>query len=147
MPRFCSSCGAQMADTATTCPACGKAAAQSVGGGTAAAPAPAAGQGLSDNVASGLAYITIIPSIIFLIVEPYSRNKTVKFHALQNLGLAVTMFCCGVIMVIPILGWIVGILGYLTTAVCWLICMIKAFGGGRFKLPVIGDFAEKQANA
>src|SRR5205085_10771254 len=130
--------------------ACGKAAAaQGVGGGAAAAPAPAstAGQGLSDNVASGLAYITIIPAIIFLIVEPYSRNKNIKFHALQCIGLAVTMFCCGVIMIIPILGWIVGILGYLTTAVCWLICVIKAFGGGRFKLPIIGEFAEKQANA
>lgn len=148
MPRFCSSCGAQMADTATTCPACGKAAAQSVGGGAAAAPAPAAASGgLSDNVASGLAYITIIPAIVFLIVEPYNRNKIVKFHAFQCLGLAATSLASSMIMIIPILGWIVGILGHLAVFVCWLICVIKAFGGGRFKLPVIGDFAEKQANA
>jgi uncharacterized membrane protein len=112
-----------------------------------AAPAPAAAGGLSENVASGLAYITIIPAIIFLIVEPYNRNKNIKFHAFQCIGLAITMFACGVIMIIPILGWIVGILGYLTTAVMWLICVIKAFGGGRFKVPVIGNFAEKQANA
>src|SRR5205085_9536160 len=90
MARFCASCGTQMADTATTCAACGKAVAQSVGGGAAVAPAPVAsqGSGLSDTVASGLAYITIIPAILFLIIEPYNRNKTIKFHALQCLGLA-----------------------------------------------------------
>ncbi len=117
-------------------------------GGSAPAPAPAASSGaLADNVASGLAYITIIPAIVFLLVEPYKSNKTVKFHAFQCIGLAITMFACGVIMIIPILGWIVGILGYLTVAVCWLICLIKAFSGGRFVLPVIGKFAEQQANA
>ena len=54
--------------------------------------APAAGQGLSDNVASGLAYITIIPSIIFLLVE--KNNKFVRFHAMQS-----TLFFIGVILV------------------------------------------------
>jgi uncharacterized membrane protein len=149
MPRFCASCGAQMGDAATACPACGKAAAQSVGGGAAAATAPAAttGGGLSDNTASGLAYITIIPAIAFLLIEPYNHNKTVKFHAFQCLGLAAVSIACSMILVIPILGWIIGILGHLTVFVCWLICVVKAFGGGRFKLPVIGDFAEKQANA
>src|SRR5215471_18087516 len=98
-------------------------------GAPAPAPTPAAASSgaLADNVASGLAYITIIPAIVFLLVEPYKSNKNVKFHAFQCLGLAITMFCCGVIMIIPILGWIIGILGYLTTAVCWLICLIKAF--------------------
>ena len=147
MARTCASCGAQMADNATSCPACGKAVGQSTGGGAAAAPAPAASGGLSESAASGLAYITIIPSIIFLVMEPYNRNKNIKFHCFQNLGLAVTMFLCGVIMIIPFIGWIIGILGYLGTFVMWVICVIKAFGGGRFKVPVIGDFAEKQANA
>lgn len=144
---FCAACGSQMPEGTTACPKCGKATAQSVGGGAAAAPAPASSGALADNVASGLAYITIIPAIVFLIVEPYKSNKTVKFHAFQCLGLAVTMFACGIVMIIPILGWIVGILGYLACGVMWLICIIKAFSGGRFKVPVIGEFAEKQANA
>jgi uncharacterized membrane protein len=145
---FCAACGTQMAEGSAACPKCGKAAAQSVGGGAAAAPAPVASSGaLADNVASGLAYITIIPAIVFLLVDPYKNNKTVKFHAFQCLGLAVTMFACGIVMIIPILGWIVGILGYLACGVMWLICIIKAFSGGKFKVPFIGDFAEKQANA
>ena len=144
---FCAGCGAQMPDGAASCPKCGKAMAQSVGGGAAVAPAPAASGALADNVASGLAYITIIPAIVFLLVDPYKNNRTVKFHAFQCLGLAVTMFACGIVMIIPILGWIVGILGYLACGVMWLICIIKAFSGGKFKVPFIGDFAEKQANA
>ena len=136
-----------MADNATSCPACGKAAGQSTGGGAAAAPAPAQSGGLSESAASGLAYITIIPSIIFLLMEPYNKNKNIKFHCFQNLGLAVTMFICSFIMVIPIIGTLIGLLGWLACAVMWVICVIKAFGGGRFKLPVIGDFAEKQANS
>jgi uncharacterized membrane protein len=145
MPRFCSSCGSQIPDAATVCPSCNKAVA--VGGGAAAAPAqaPAASSGLSESAASGLAYITIIPAIIFLVMAPYNQNPRIKFHCFQCLGLALTMFCCGIIMIIPILGWIIGILGYLTTFVFWVICIIKAFSGGRFKLPVIGNFAEKQA--
>jgi uncharacterized membrane protein len=138
-----------MADTATTCPTCGKAAGQSAGGGTAAAPAPAtqAAGGLSENVACGLAYITIIPAILFLVLEPYNRNRNIKFHAFQCIGLTVAAIACSVIMVVPVLGWILGALGHLAVFVLWLIALIKAFSGGRFKVPVIGDFAEKQANA
>jgi uncharacterized membrane protein len=144
---FCAACGTQMPDNANACPKCGKAAAQSVGGGAAAAPAPVASGGLADNVASGLAYITIIPAIVFLVVDPYKNNKTVKFHCFQCLGLAVAAFAFSVVMVIPVLGWAIGLLGHLAVGICWLICLIKAFGGGKFKVPVIGDFAEKQANA
>lgn len=149
MPRFCGSCGTQMADTVTACPKCGTAAGQSAGGGAAAAPAaaPAASSGLSENTACGLAYITIIPAILFLVMEPYNRNRNIKFHAFQCLGLAVAAIAFSMIMVVPILGWIIGILGHLAVFVLWIVCVIKAFSGGRFKLPVIGDFAEKQANA
>ena len=84
---------------------------------------------------------------MFLVAAPYNQNKKIKFHAFQCLGLAAVSIACSMVMIIPILGWIVGILGHMTVVVCWLICVIKAFGGGRFKLPVIGDFAEKQANA
>jgi uncharacterized membrane protein len=30
--------------------------------------------------------------------------------------------------------------------ILWIIVLIKAFNGQRFKIPVIGDLAEKQAN-
>ena len=45
-------------------------------------PEETAQTGLSDNAASGLAYLTIIPAIIFLVVAPYNQNSTIRFHSL-----------------------------------------------------------------
>jgi uncharacterized membrane protein len=106
---------------------------------------PAAAGGLSDNAAGALAYVTIIPAILFLVLAPYNTKPFVKFHAFQCLGLAVTGFILGAIGIIPILGWIVFFLGMLTLAVLWVICVVKAVQGGAFKLPVIGNFAAQQS--
>ena len=52
---------------------------------------------------------------------------------------------------LPFVGWIAGIFGTLGWAILalgmlglWLFCMFKAFQGERFKLPYIGEVAEKQ---
>ena len=109
--------------------------------------AAAASSGLSEDAASGLAYLTVIPAIVFLIVAPYNTNPKIKFHAWQNIFLTIGWFACSVVMIIPILGWIVGVLGVLTLFVCWLIAIIQAFQGTRFVIPVIGAIAAKQAGA
>jgi uncharacterized membrane protein len=109
-------------------------------------PAAAAMAGLEDNVAGALAYVTIIPAIIFLVMEPYNKRPFIRFHAFQCLGLAACWLAVSVIMVIPILGWIIGFVGLLTLFCCWVLCIVKAYGGVKFKLPVIGNFAEKLAN-
>ena len=111
----------------------------------AAGPAPVAGAGLSDTAAGALAYLTIIPAIIFLVMAPYNTRPFVKFHAFQCLGLAVIWFCLGVIGAIPILGWAVLALGSLALLVCWILCIVKASQGGALKLPVISEFAAKQS--
>ena len=108
--------------------------------------APAAASGLADNVAGALAYVTIVPAIIFLVMAPYNQNRFIKFHAFQSLGLALVWFCCSIVMIIPILGWIVGGLGLLAVFCAWVMCLVKAYGGTQFKLPIIGDQAEKLAN-
>jgi uncharacterized membrane protein len=69
----------------------------------------------------------------------------VRFHAFQCIGLAVVAFALTVIMIIPILGWIIGILGDLTLLVMWIMCIVKAYQGQRFKVPVIGNFVENMA--
>jgi uncharacterized membrane protein len=109
--------------------------------------------GLSDNAASGLAYITIIPAIIFLIVEPFNRSSLVRFHSWQSIFLAIAWIVVDVATIIlhriPFVGWtmwfITPLIG-LAFFVVWLIVLIKAFNGVRFKLPIVGDLAEKQAN-
>ncbi len=153
---FCPSCGGQVANTATFCPSCGKAVGQATAGGYGTAPAPAAAPatgGLADNVAGMLAYITIIPAIIFLVMEPYNKKPFVRFHSFQSIffGVAwvVLAIALSIIGAIPVLGWatlllwpLLGI-GFL---IVWVILLIKANGGLMWKLPVIGDLAEKQAN-
>jgi uncharacterized membrane protein len=103
--------------------------------------------GLSDNAAGALAYVTIIPAIIFLIVEPYNKNSYVRFHAWQSIFLGIAGFAIGIINIIPILGQIIFLLGMLVLFVAWIMAVLKALKGERFKLPLIGKFAEQQAGS
>ncbi len=144
---FCANCGTQFADGAT-CPKCASGAAP---GASAGAPASA---GLTDNVAGALAYVTIIPAIVFLVLEPFNKRRFVRFHSFQCLFFAVawTVLWIGLSFFahIPFLGWatvlvwpVVSLAGF----VIWLILVLKAYQGQMFKLPVIGDLAEQQAGA
>jgi uncharacterized membrane protein len=168
---FCASCGTQMADNAAFCPNCGKPAAHASGAGASPAspapaptPAPPASYGstaapstpMEENIAGMLAYFTIIPAIIFLLVEPYNRNRFVRFHSFQCL------FTCGALIVLEValmifmsvlhvvgIGWIIGMilwpLLWLAILALWLLLVIKAYQHQMFKLPIVGDLAEKQA--
>jgi len=111
--------------------------------------------GLPDNVAGALAYFTFIPAIVFLAVPPYNTNPSIRFHAWQSIFLSIVAFCInlviGVVLSIALffLPWFIhrmiwGVieLGWL---LIWLVCVYNAFNGTRFKLPIVGDFAAKQA--
>jgi uncharacterized membrane protein len=144
---FCANCGAEIAPGANNCMKCGKPSGQSMGGGAAAAPAPTAtAGGLQDNVAGMLAYITIIPAIIFLVVEPYNRSRFVRFHAFQCIFLAVGLTAIHIaLLFIPIIGWAISGLVSLAALALWIVCLLKAYQNQMWKVPVIGDLAEKQA--
>ncbi len=142
---FCATCGTQIADGAT-CPKCAGGAVQ---GTSAVAPAAA---GLTDNVAGALAYVTIIPAIIFLVLEPFNKKRFVRFHAFQCIFFAIAWTALWIVLSfvahIPFLGWatvLVWPLVSLAGFVIWLILVLKAYQGQMFKLPVIGDMAEQQA--
>jgi uncharacterized membrane protein len=104
--------------------------------------------GLSDNAAGALAYVTFIPAIIFLVVEPYNKNSYIRFHSWQSIFLGIAIFAIDIVLtVIPILGWILLPFAMLGFLILWIICLVKALNGQRFKLPFIGNLAEKQAGA
>ena len=110
---------------------------------------PAAASGLSDNLAAALAYVTIIPAIIFLILEPYNRIPLVRFHAFQSIGLGISAFILRLAITFLPFSWMVysllsAVIG-LGLFIAWLVAILKAYKGEFYKLPVIGDFAEKQA--
>jgi uncharacterized membrane protein len=147
---FCTVCGAQTADGSTVCPA--------HSGAPAAHPVASTTGGMTDNVAGMLAYVTIIPPILFLVIEPYNKNRFVRFHSFQSIFLHVAavvawiafIILSAVLAFIPILGHLVALLLWLALSVgilvIWVMLLIKANQGQMWKLPVIGDMAEKQAN-
>lgn len=107
-------------------------------------PAPAT-EGLSDNTACALAYITFIPAIIFLLVPPYNQKPAIKFHAIQELCLSVILVVLHFLWIVPFLGWLIYAVGSLCLLVVWVLCIIKASQGSAFKLPLIGNFAAEQS--
>ena len=110
--------------------------------------AAGAGSGLSDNAAGAIAYITIIPAIIFLLVEPYNRKPFVRFHAWQCIFLFIACIVVEIVLgMIPIVGWIILPFFGLGVLVLVIFLIIKASQGQKLVLPVIGPFAEKQAGA
>jgi uncharacterized membrane protein len=142
---FCNMCGAQIPENATRCPACS--------GKSAITPA-GSGAGLADNIAGMLAYFTIIPAILFLILAPYNKSRFVRFHAWQcvlfNVAWWILWIGLHFIVHIPLLGFLtllvwplVGLGGFIV----WIVLIVKANQGQMFKLPIIGDIAEQQANA
>lgn len=103
--------------------------------------------GLSDTAAGALAYVTIIPAIIFLLVEPYNKNSFVKFHAWQSIFLGIAVFVISFVNVVPILGQIVFLIVMLGLLVAWVMVVLKALKGERYELPIIGKYAAQQAGA
>jgi uncharacterized membrane protein len=142
---FCNMCGTPIADGTTTCAACS---------GRAGATSANTGQGMADNVAGMLAYVTIIPAIIFLVTAPYNRNRFVRFHSFQCLFFCVALIVIQVgffiLTMVPFMGLItipLHLVIGLGVVILWVVLLLKANQGQMYKLPVIGDLAEKQANA
>jgi uncharacterized membrane protein len=146
---FCTNCGSEV--QGQFCGSCGQRAGASVSGAATAG-------GLSDNVAGLLCYIPgLIAPIVFLVIEPYKRNRFVRFHAFQSIFLSLAWFAvsfaynfisevAGSISwrLFSVLDHIFPIVG-LGFGVVVVVAMVKTYQGERWKLPVIGEYAEKQA--
>lgn len=100
--------------------------------------------GISENVEALLCYALFwMTGLIFLLLE--QKNGFVRFHAMQSLATFLGLFVASLVLgVIPILGVLVNLLLWPLTIVLWIVLMVKAYKGERYKLPVVGDFVEKQ---
>lgn len=120
--------------------------------------AAAASTGLSDNAAGAIAYLTVIPAIIFLIVEPYNKNSFIRFNSWQCIFLCIAAIVLdtafGVLLAIITMMFPLAFFGVFLWPIVnlfWIaivvLCAVNAYQGKRFKLPIIGALAEKQAGA
>ena len=118
--------------------------------------------GLDENLAALLSYIaTWLSGLVFFLIEKDSR--LVRFHAMQAILLGAAAAVGGIVLwvlwvvvtlifaqIADILGTLAGLvmgllLGvfYLAIVIAWVMCLIKSYQGQFFKLPVLGNFAEK----
>ena len=111
---------------------------------------------MEENLAAALCYIPII-GLIFLLIDPYKQNRTIRFHAWQSIFYAVAwfviMFVLGILWAIlsammPF-GWamwsILMRLVQLALLIGLIMAAVKAYQRDRLVFPVIGPLAEKQA--
>ena len=100
---------------------------------------------LDENVAGLLCYILgWISGLVFFLIE--KKNKFVRFHALQSIIVFGVLTLASIVLGwIPFIGWVISTIISVLAIVLWIILMIKAYQGEKFKLPWAGDLAEKNA--
>src|ERR1700674_1198188 len=86
---FCASCGAEV--QGKFCAKCGAPSGAPAGGAGnpmagPSATGPSATAGMDENVAAALCYLVgVLTGVLFLVLEPYNRNKVIRFHAFQSI--------------------------------------------------------------
>ena len=86
-----------------------------------------------------IAYITIIGLIIAFVMNNEKKEPFASFHIKQSLGLALTGLAIGAIGMIPILGWIINILGIFVLLYMWVIGLINAINAKENVVPLLGN--------
>jgi uncharacterized membrane protein len=147
LPISCPQCGIQMPDHTAFCPGCGWDTRRPVLGKTG---------GIPDNIAAAMGYLTFVPAVVFLVAAPFKKNRFIRFHAFQSILLTLTAVLAGLALKLVFLVLSLIRLGHLLLllisaivllgcAILWLVLIVKALQGDLFKLPLIGDLAERQA--
>jgi uncharacterized membrane protein len=150
--KSCSACSAQMPETAVFCPGCGR---------SMRSTDRALGKvgALPENIAGALAYFTFVPAIVFLLLDPYRKNRFVRFHAVQcllvwlvGIVVALALRLLGmVVFLIPTLGpllvVIADVAALLAAVLLWLVLIIKALQAEMFGLPWVGAAARQYSES
>jgi uncharacterized membrane protein len=121
--------------------------------------------GLDENIAALLTYVFgWVSGLIFFLLE--KDSKLVRFHGMQsilfNVFVAVLCFAGWIVTIVlvliasqlpDILGTLVGLIATLVwiilgagLLIAWILCLVRAYQGKFFKLPFIGNLAEKIVN-
>jgi len=98
----------------------------------------------NQNMMGAVAYLLgFVTGIILLLVE--KENKFVRFHAMQSTMVFGGLFVVGMVLgYVPVVGLMLSFLIGPVELILWVILMWKAFSGETFKLPYVGEMAEKQ---
>jgi uncharacterized membrane protein len=149
MPH-CTKCGAAIADNAAFCPSCGA----TQGAAASSSPAASTQSGLAENVAGLLCYVLgWITGLIFYLTD---KRPFVRFHAAQSIvvfgALTIIRIIVGMMFVTGglagittglslgiLLFWLISLVGL----ILWVLLMVKAYQGERYRVPIAADLADK----
>src|SRR6202522_1032059 len=147
MPH-CTKCGTMVGEGVAFCPNCGAPQAAATSGGAMASPAGSGTSGMSENVAGLLCYVLgWVTGLIFYFID---KRPFVRFHAAQSMvvfgGLTIIRIALGMMFITGTgfhMGFgllaLVSIIGF----ILWILLMIKAFQGEKYRLPVAADLADQ----
>jgi len=149
--KSCPMCAAQMPASAAFCPGCGRSMQIEL-------PAKQTPDALRQNFLGAFAYVTFVPALVFLLVDPYRKNPFVRFHSIQCLLFWLVCVVLAVIvrlvflglLFIPIVGPLLAVLIVVVMALAavfiWIVLLVKAFQGERFALPLIGNLSDQYSS-
>jgi uncharacterized membrane protein len=155
MPH-CTKCGAAVADGAGFCPACG--AAQVATPPATPVPAPiqtsAPQSQMAENVAGLLCYLLgWVTGLIFYFID---KRPFVRFHAAQSIvvfgGLNIITYVLAAFWGVALfttgvagfsMGYALFRLVQLVGLILWVLLMVKAYQGDRFRVPIAADLVDK----
>lgn len=146
---FCPNCGAEAGGR--FCAKCGAALPESAG---SSSHPPALG-GMTSNLAGVLCYsLGLLTGVLFLALPPHNQNPFVRFHAFQSIFLHFAFIGIWIVesILVSVLPWsmgaalsLMGALIALAGLAVWLFIMYKAWRGERYRLPLVGELASRQA--
>jgi uncharacterized membrane protein len=143
MSRTCSDCGVEISGASTTCPVCGE-----------NQRFAESSLNMTRKLVAAISYLTFIPATIFLFSGHFKTDRFVRFHSFQSIFLVIAVGVLAVIsrLVLAAFSFIPFLIATLVVVtfclgalVLWVLLMVKALQGQRFKLPWIGEIAERQA--
>jgi len=144
----CTKCGTAVADNATFCPSCGTPQTAAGSGPAVTTPVGAGTSGMSENVAGLLCYVLgWITGLIFFFID---KRPFVRFHAAQSIvvfgGLTVIRFALGMMFITGTgfhMGFALLALVSLIGFILWILLMIKAYQGEKYRVPIAADLADQ----
>ena len=146
---ICPHCFSEMPEISAFCPGCGR----SVQGSDDAALAFEPAANTRDALLGGLAYVALLPAVLFLTLPSLKTSRFVRFHSWQSVFFAIlTVILAGLMRglfalfsVFPGAGFLfatltVGLV-FLAVVFLWLVLVIKAVQGESYELPWLGRIA------
>ena len=102
-----------------------------------------AGTSVEGRTVAIVGYITIFGFLAAIFMHSSHKTQLGAFHLRQVLGIALTGLACGLLLAVPILGWIVWFLLGIGLFILWLLGLLSAIGGEMRPVPILGEHYQR----